>query len=181
MLAAGLVAIVSQTATGLPEDAEQSLSIHADEGAYDTDPNGVSTLSGNVQVEQGTLRVSASLVTITNKDGKLDRVVAEGRPGEPARFRQCVNRGEPLVIGHAQTIDYAIAVDRVQFEGNAFLSKGPRQFAGGVITWDMVENDVDCRSGCVFTLPPPTRSETAPTAESADSAPESADSECESD
>lgn len=147
------VALFCTPALGLPEDAEQPLAIDADSGTYDDDPNGTLELSGNVQVQQGTLRVEAARVKATKRDGELYRVVATGTEGAPVRFQQRINPGEPLARAHAQTVDYGIAEKRIKLTGDAFLSTGETEYAGGTIIWDMKENAVDCRDGCRYIDP----------------------------
>ena len=143
---------------GLPEDAEQPLSIEADSGSYDHEPDGSLELSGNVRLRQGTLRVKAAQVKATKRDGKLYRVVATGGKDAPVQFQQQINPGEPLARAQAQTVDYSIAEEQIKLTGDAFLSTGKREYAGGTIIWDMKENDVDCRVGCRYIdpRPPPT-------------------------
>ena len=147
---------------GLPEDAEQPLLIEADSGTYNDDPNGTLELSGNVKLEQGTMRVEAAQVTATKRDGELFRVVATGTDGEPAQFRLRRGPDEPFVRGHAQAVDYGISEQRASLSGNAFLSAGVREYRGGTIVWDMKEDRVDCQVGCRYhetepsPQPPPT-------------------------
>ena len=147
------VALVGASALGLPEDAEQPLSIDADSGTYDDDPNGTLELSGNVRLRQGTLRVQAARVKATKRDGELHRVVATGAEGAPVRFQHRINPGEPLARAHAQTVDYGVAEEWIKLTGNAFLSTGDTEYAGGTIIWDMKENAVDCRDGCRYIAP----------------------------
>ena len=149
-----LVALVCAPVRGLPEDAEQPLLVDADIGTYDDAPNGTLELAGNVQLQQGTLRVEATRVTATKRDGKLFRVVATGAEGAPARFRQQINREEPVVHAHARSVDYGIADQQTKLTGDAFLSAGEREYNGGVIVWDMKENRVECRAGCRYTQHP---------------------------
>ena len=152
-----LVVLVSAPTLALPGDAEQPLSIDADSGTYDDDPNGTLELSGNVRLRQGTLRVEAAQVKATKRDGKLYGVVATGGKDAPVQFQQQINPGEPLARAHAQTVDYSIAEQRIKLTGEAFLSTGDTEYAGGTIVWDMKENAVDCRDGCRYKdLRPPT-------------------------
>ena len=152
-----LIALLCTPLLGLPEDAEQPLSIEADSGTYDDDPNGTLELSGNVRLRQGTLGVEAAQVKATKRDGKLYRVVATGGKDAPVQFQQQINPDEPLARAHAQTVDYSIAEQRIKLTGEAFLSTGDTEYAGGTIVWDMKENAVDCRDGCRYKdLRPPT-------------------------
>ena len=148
--AALLVALVGTPLLGLPEDANQPLLIDTDNGTYNDDPNGTLELSGNVRIQQGTLRVEAQRVTATKREGKLHRVVATGTEDAPARFRQQINPGEPLVRAHAERVDYSIADQETRLTGDAFLSTGEEQYSGGTIILDMKENGVVCRDGCQY-------------------------------
>ena len=143
------VALVCAPVLGLPEDAEQPLSIDADSSTYD-DPNGILELSGNVLLRQGTLRVDAARLRATMHEGKLQRVVATGENDAPVRFQQRIKSGEPLARAHADTVDYGLAEERIELTGDAFLSTGEIEYAGGTIVWDMKENAVDCRDGCRY-------------------------------
>lgn len=155
--AALLVALVCSPLLGLPEDAEQPLVVDADSGTYNDDPNGTIELSGNVQIQQGTLRVEAARVRATKREGKLNRVVATGAEGTPVRFRQRINAGEPFVRAHARTVDYSIAEEQIKLTGDAFLSTPEADYAGGTIIWDMKTNGVVCRDGCQYERHPQPR------------------------
>ena len=145
-----LVALVCSPLLGLPEDAEQPLVIDADSGTYNDDPNGTLELSGDVEIQQGTLRVEALRVTATKREGKLHRVVATGAADAPVRFRQRINTGEPFVRAHAQTVDYSIAEEQLKLTGDGFLSTPEADYAGGTIVWDIKTNGVECRDGCQY-------------------------------
>ena len=138
----------------MPGDAEQPLSIDAGNATYNDDPNGTIELSGNVRIEQGTLRIDAARVTATKRGGKLHRVVATGGD-TPVRLRQRIHPGEPPARAHARTIDYDIAEQRIKLTGDAFVAADEREYSGGTITWDMKENGFDCRDGCRYDGPPP--------------------------
>ena len=143
---ASVLMLAALFALALPEDREQPIEIQADEGSFDPD-RGVSVLAGSVLLNQGTLRVSASRVTISNRGGQLDRIVAEGEADAPATFRQRLSVGEPFVNAHARRIDYAIAEQRIELKGGAFLSQDDREFSGEEIFWNIEEGRVDARSG----------------------------------
>ena len=145
-------------AQGLPEDAEQPLSISADSVTYDDDPNGVIELLGNVDLQQGTLHMTAEQVRATKRDGKLNRVAATGAEGEPVRFQQLIDPENPPARGRAQTVDYSIEKQRTKLTGDAFLYLGNREYNGGTIIWDMKEKRVDCEA-CQITVHPPSSSD----------------------
>ena len=150
------IALAAGPVSALPEDADQPVSIQADKGTADLNPNGVTEVSGSVVVEQGTLHIAAQELTLTNRDGKLARAVANGGPDDPARLRQQVRADEPFVDARAQTIDYRLADDRIELRGEAFLSKDDGEFEGGVIVYHLKDNRVECSAGCRAILPPTT-------------------------
>ena len=66
-------------ATALESDKDQPVYIEADSVEMD-DRSGISTYSGNVELNQGTIHMTADKVVITQKDGNTDHVAAEGNP-----------------------------------------------------------------------------------------------------
>ena len=129
----------------LPEDRQQPIRIQADESSFDAE-TGTSILIGAVQIDQGTLRIQAESVTITDDNGHPVRIVAEGQPGNPATYRQRLNVGESEVYAEAQRIDYAIAQEHIELRGAAHLTQADREFAGEAISYDIKEGRVTARS-----------------------------------
>lgn len=140
-----LLGSVAVAAFGLPEDAEQPIEIQADAGSYDPDRD-VSVLTGAVQIDQGSLRMAAHTVTVSNDNRRVARIVAEGSADDPARMRQRLRRGEPFVSARAARIDYSLAEERIEMRGNAHLVQAEREFAGEVIFYDVKTGRVDARS-----------------------------------
>ena len=138
-------ALCAGAALGLPEDREQPILVEADEGVYEPE-RGVSVLTGSVRVDQGTLRLQADTVTLINADRQLARIVAEGAPEQPATLRQRVHPAEPFVTARAARIDYAVAEQRIELSGSAFLRRGERELEGDVIRYDLNDGRVDARS-----------------------------------
>ena len=132
-------------ALALPEDRRQPIHIQADESSFDAE-SGVSTLTGAVQIDQGTLRIMAENVTVTDDNGRLVRIVAHGEPDSPATYSQRLNVGEPLVYAEAQQIDYAVGEERIELRGQALLTQADREFAGEAIFYDIEEGRVTARS-----------------------------------
>ena len=138
------LAVVS--AAGLVEDSEQPIDVQADEGSCDPNSS-VCVLTGTVRIQQGTLRLEANKVTLSNQGGQIERIVAEGRTGEPARLRQRLNPSEPFANASAQRIDYAVGEGRVELRGDAHLSQNDREFSGDILFWDTREGRVHAPSG----------------------------------
>lgn len=128
----------------LPDDSEQPIQIQADQAR--SEPDGTSVLTGDVEINQGSLRVTAHRVTVATQDKRLHRIVAEGQADDPVRFRQRIDPGEPIASGRAETIDYAVSEDQLELTGNASLSLGDREFAGDLIHWNIKDGRVDARA-----------------------------------
>ena len=144
-LLAGAATALAAASFALPEDRQQPIQIQADESSFDAE-SGVSTLTGAVQIDQGTLRIMAETVTVTDDNGRLVRIVAQGEPASPATYRQRLNVGEPLVYAEAQEIDYAVGEERIELRGQALLTQADREFAGEAIFYDIKEGRVTARS-----------------------------------
>ena len=142
---AAACAFAAALSFALPEDRQQPIHIQADESRFDAE-SGVSTLTGAVQIDQGTLRIMAETVTVTDDNGRLVRIVAEGEPDKPATYRQRLKVDEPLVYAEAQQIDYAVGEERIELRGQAFLTQADREFAGEAIFYDIKEGQVTARS-----------------------------------
>ena len=148
----------------LPGDSAQELVIQANEAVYDA-KTGVNVLTGQVRIEQGSLRVEAHRVTTTtDADDRLSRIVAEGAPQRPATLRQRINPGEPFVTARATRIDYAVTDGQLELQGEAVLKQGEREVGGDVVSWDIEEGRVSARAnqpGGVTTKWQPKRTATA--------------------
>lgn len=166
-LLAGLACalLVSPVARGLPGDSAQELVLQANEAVYDA-KTGVNVLTGQVRIEQGSLRVEAHRVTTTtDADDRLSRIVAEGAPERPATLRQRINPGEPFITARAVRIDYAVTDGHLELHGEALLKQGEREVGGDVVAWDIEEGRVSARSnqpGGVTTKWQPKRTATEP-------------------
>lgn len=128
----------------LPEDGEQPIHIEADEGTFN--PDGESVLTGAVALRQGTLRLAAHRMTLTARNRRLNRVVALGREGAPAMFRQQPRAGEGVVDARARRIDYAVAEQRIVLTGDALVVQADQEISADVIDWNIDAGRVQARS-----------------------------------
>jgi len=135
------VALLSgPAARALPEDADQPIHIRADNVEYDQNGNRV-IYRGSVQVDQGTLRVTAETLTIDLQDGKkVLRITAEDTP---AHYQQQIEEGKELVRAQALTIIYHTQDERVDLKGEANLEQEGSTLAGDLIVYDIVAGRVD--------------------------------------
>lgn len=132
--------LCANSALGLPEDADQPIHIRADTVEYDQNGNRV-VYRGSVQVDQGTLRVTAETMTIDLKDGKkVLRITAEDTP---ARYTQQIETDSAPVKAEALTIIYHTQDERVDLKGAANLEQEGSTLTGDLIVYDIVAGRVD--------------------------------------
>ncbi len=127
-------------AQALPEDADQPINIRADTVEYDQSGNRI-IYRGSVQVDQGTLRVTAETMTIDLQDGnKVKRITAEDTP---ARYQQQIEVNKAPVRAEALTIVYHTQDERVDLKGSANLEQEGSTLTGDLIVYDIVAGRVD--------------------------------------
>ncbi len=132
--------LIAQSVQALPEDADQPIHIRADNVEYDQNGNRV-IYRGAVQVDQGTLRVTAETLTIDLQDGKkVVRITAEDTP---AHYQQQIEEGKELVRARALTIIYHTQDERVDLKGEANLEQEGSTLTGDLIVYDIVAGRVD--------------------------------------
>ena len=143
LLGALLASAPASLLMALPEDAEQPIHIRADNAEIDNTANRV-IYRGSVQVDQGTLRVTADEMTVEIEDEQVIRIVATG---EPARYKQQLNADDEIVNANASTIIYHTQDERVDLEGDAHLEQAGNTITGEVIRYDIVAGKIDAEAG----------------------------------
>jgi lipopolysaccharide export system protein LptA len=123
----------------LPEDSDQPIHIRADTAEIDNQAERV-IYRGSVQVDQGTLRVTAETMTIDYEDQKVVRITAVGNP---AHYKQQIELDEPEVHADALTIIYHTRDERIELKEQARLEQEGSTLAGDLIIYDIVEGKVD--------------------------------------
>ena len=135
----GLFALPS---TGLPEDADAPIVIRADAGQFDQKTN-KATYNGNVQVDQGTLRVNADRMVVDRQDQKVTSITFYGAP---ATYKQQLNANDDVVRGRANTITYYTQDEVLNLDGQAFLTQQGNEVRGDSIKYDIVAGRVNADS-----------------------------------
>ena len=94
-----LLGMSCSAAFAVPSDRNQPISLVADHATYN-DKTGVTTYTGNVVIEQGTMKLQAdSIVGQLNSQRQLQTINATGRP---AKFQQQINAQKGIARGEAQ-------------------------------------------------------------------------------
>lgn len=116
----------------LAADADAPLTVDADSMEADR-AREVSVFKGNVQVNKGSIQISADEARLRARAG----AVREGTLiGLPVTFRQ-QPEGEPLIQGEARRIEYD-AVNRViVLTGGAWVRQGRDEFRGESIRYNL--------------------------------------------
>lgn len=141
--AASVLAILpAGSALALPEDADAPIHIRGDNAEFDQ-ARGLLIYTGDVRIDQGTLRVTADRMVVEYRDDKVVKITAKGAP---ASYQQQLERGDGLVNADAGTIVYHTAAERVELIGDAFLTQEGNEFQGSVINYDISRGQVDAES-----------------------------------
>jgi lipopolysaccharide export system protein LptA len=120
-------------------DRQQPMDVHSDHGDMSIEADGVSVLTGNVIVTQGTLEIHSDKAVITRKDGDISFVVLTGNP---VHVKQEDENGEPM-YGTAQRVDDDLIKNIDIFTGNAIIDQPTRgQMHGERIVYNVDSGQV---------------------------------------
>lgn len=116
----------------LPDDENQLIKIQADNAFHDN-KKGLTLYSGDVFMQQGSLKINADKITISSKkNGDVNRLEAQGKP---AKFQQQPEVDGDIVYGHAQHINYQVHNGEINFDGDAFIQQGEAKLNSDKITY----------------------------------------------
>ena len=125
---------ISTNSLALKSDRDQPAEIQADNTEIDF-KSGVRTLTNNVLVEQGTLRLKADkLVAIYNKKGDLTKATAWG---SLARFKQRPDNEPDDVEGWGKKMVVDYKANTLTLIGSAALKKAGSTARGNTIVYNM--------------------------------------------
>lgn len=157
-----VVALSSAASFALPSDRNQQLSLVADRATYN-DKSGVTTYTGNVVIEQGTMKLQAdSIVANLNSKKEIQIITAKG---QPAKFQQQMDANKGLARGEAQTIVYNADTGILTLTGKAYLLQDGSSIRGNSLKYSMNKGDVEAQgssSNRVQIIIPPSSSKSFP-------------------
>ena len=133
-----LILMFSPLVSALPEDWQQQLEIESDTAELDR-KSGIVVYRGNVQLQQGTLSITADSILLMFNGDTLEQVVAEGNP---AQYSQQVVADKPATEAQAKRIEYLAAKRELRFRGSAQLQQENNEFSGELIRYDVVSETV---------------------------------------
>ena len=114
-------------------DRQQSMSIEADDTNAVLDDDGESTLTGNVAITQGSLKITAHSATIARKAGDISSVLFQGTP---ATLQQENDNGA-LMKAQGNRIDYDVTAESVTLTGNVLVDQAGDSLRGERIVYDL--------------------------------------------
>ena len=132
LLLTGLLMLAPALGEALESDRQQPLEVYAD-GTDGSLGDGVTVLSGRVEIRQGTLHVQAQEARVEKAEGKVSTIILIG---EPARLEQEIEE-QGLVQAEARTIIYRVGAGKVELSGAADVTHPQYQISGEQLTYDL--------------------------------------------
>ncbi|MCG8428657.1 MAG: lipopolysaccharide transport periplasmic protein LptA [Chromatiales bacterium] len=133
-----LFLLCSQPLLALESDKDQPINIEADSVEID-DAKKRSIYKGNVILTQGSIRITADSVAITQKNGTADHVLATGNP---VTFRQKGEKAAENINAEAKKAEYQAKDDTLILQGSAELIQGKDVFKSDRIVYDRTKSVV---------------------------------------
>lgn len=115
-------------------DRKKAINVKADSSEYN-ERAGTQSLSGDVEISQGSMSIRADNIKIELKEGTLFRISGIG---SPIRFQQLTETNE-LMRGQSNEITYNIETSTITFRGNAEFERPGQKFSGHSIEYNMKE------------------------------------------
>ncbi|MBJ9986807.1 lipopolysaccharide transport periplasmic protein LptA [Acinetobacter sp. S40] len=157
-----VMAMLSVSAFALPADRNQPISLVADKATFN-DRTGVTTYTGNVVIEQGTMKLQAdSIVAQLNSKREIQTITANGRP---SKFQQQISAEKGVARGEAQKIVYNADSGIITLTGNAYLFQDGASIRGNSLKYSMNKGDIEAQgssSNRVQLIIPPSSSKSFP-------------------
>ena len=135
----GSLALCSAGAFALPSDRSQPISLVADRATFN-EKTGITTYSGNVIIEQGSMKLQAnSIVANMNSRKEISVITASGGP---ARFQQKTDPAKGPAKGQAQKIIYNAETGIITLTGSALLEQDGASIQGNTLKYSMNKGDI---------------------------------------
>ena len=126
-------------AFALSEDAKQPIEIEAESVIVD-ETSGFNEFSGNAEVRQGSLLMTAELIQVQTNAGGVETMKATGTLDNPAKYIQSQENQARFIEATATKITYDVNEGMIFLVGNAYLIQGFDSFSGDTLTYD-INND----------------------------------------
>ena len=138
-----LLSLLPVTGSGLASDRNQPINIEADRATLN-EQTGNSVYEGNVHLQQGTLVLQGSKMTVQLIDNTIDTLVLTG---DPATYRQRPDGAESDQHAEAGRIEFHAKEDRIILLENARVwQSGDEELRSERIVFDLKSNTVNAGS-----------------------------------
>ncbi|WP_295542490.1 lipopolysaccharide transport periplasmic protein LptA [uncultured Thiohalocapsa sp.] len=139
-LATGLLAIaigvlMTPPLLALDADSEQPMLIEADAAEFD-EKQAISLYLGNVEVQQGSMRIRADEVLVHHKPNRQPRKIIA--IGNPVRYRQLLEDDPDAVRARAQRMEYEAEREEITLIDDAELIQGEDRFRSDRIIYNRI-------------------------------------------
>lgn len=135
-----LLCLLPVTGWGLGSDRSQPMNIEADRATLN-EKTGNSIYQGNVQVQQGSLVLEGSKMTVQLSNNEIDTIILTGNP---ATYRQRPDGKDTDQHAEAARIEYHAAEDRIILLENARIwQSGAEEFRSERIVFNLKSNTVN--------------------------------------
>ncbi|MBK1721409.1 lipopolysaccharide transport periplasmic protein LptA [Thiocystis violacea] len=121
------------SAWALKDDAKQPVLIEADDVEV-RESDSTSVYVGNVQVDQGSMRLLADHVTVYHRKDRQPRLIIA--LGKPAKYKQLLDDKQGEVQAFAKRMEYDADKDELTLIGDGLLIQGSDRLSGERIVYD---------------------------------------------
>ena len=140
-LAALLSLGIAGTSQALPTDRNQPIHVSADRATMD-DNSGITTYSGNVEIEQGSLKIKARTVDLHRNNDGVSRILATGN----VQFQQQASSDKPVTNAYGERMDYQVQRQEITITGDARVVQQKDTFTGQKIVYNLDKSLVNAFS-----------------------------------
>ena len=139
LLLALLMAGVASTAAARSTDRSQPMDAEANQNTCTLGDAGQCVMTGNVQINQGSLDISAAKATVFRSGGDISRALLSG---SPVVLKQQMDDGTPMTA-HASNVDYNLSTDVVIFTGDVIIQQPRGTMSGQRVVYNLKTGSVD--------------------------------------
>jgi lipopolysaccharide export system protein LptA len=130
-----LLLLSAAPAWALDADSEQPMFVEADAAELD-EKQSISLYIGNVEVQQGSMRIRADEVLVHHKPNRQPRKIIA--VGNPVRYRQLLDNDPEEVRARAQRIEYEADREEITLIDDAELIQGEDRFVSDRIVYNRI-------------------------------------------
>lgn len=144
--AAAFLLAAAQPALAERADREKPINLEADRISID-DVKKVQVYEGNVILTQGTLRILANRLVVTQDADGFQKGSAQGGANGLARFRQKREGKDEFIEGEGERIEHDARNEKTEFFVRAWIKSGLDEVKGNYVSYDALTEKYLVTSG----------------------------------